>query len=62
MTKKHGKERAYLVCLSILFFIIERSHDRNSNRADLEAGADAKARKDFCLMDSSLWLTQPDVL
>ena len=59
MTKKQvGEERVYSVYPTILLFIIEGNQDRNStNSRILEAGADAEAMKECCLLACS-----PDLL
>ena len=51
--KQHGEERVYLAYASTSLFIIEGSQDRN-----LEAGADAEAMEEYCLLDFSPWLAQ----
>lgn len=51
--KKFMEERVYSTCTSIPSFIQEESQGRN-----LDAGADAEARKWWCLLACFPWLAQ----
>ena len=49
--KQVGEERIYLTCVSTSQFILKGHQDRNSKQGrNLEAGADAEAMEECCLL------------
>jgi hypothetical protein len=64
VTKRQvGEERVYSAYTCTLLFITKGSFGQELKQGrNLEAGADAEAMEECCLLDCSLWFAQPAFL